>query len=136
MDLKIYEGKIILHLVDHATRLSVSPLVPSKKPDVIIESILKNWISVFGTTDQFLSDNGGEFANEKFMEMCESLNINFKTTSAESPWSNGLIETDNLIFSKMLDKVLEESKCSFEVALAWCTNAKNPLQNVHGFSPF
>ena len=36
----------------------------------------------------------------------------------------------------MSDKVLEESKCSFEVALAWCTNAKNSLQNVHGFSPF
>ena len=36
----------------------------------------------------------------------------------------------------MLDKVPEESKCSFEVALAWCTNAKNSLQNVHSFSPF
>ena len=42
MDLKIYKGKIILHFVNHATRLSVSSLVPSKKPDVIIESILKN----------------------------------------------------------------------------------------------
>ena len=36
----------------------------------------------------------------------------------------------------MLNKVLEESRCSFEVALVWCTNAKNSLQNVHGFSPF
>ena len=94
MDLKFYTGKIILHLVGHATRLSASSLVPSKKPDVIIESILKNWISVFGLADQFLSDNGGEFANEKFMEMCESLNINFKTTTDESPWLNGLIERE------------------------------------------
>ena len=54
-DLKFYKGKIILHLVDHATRLSLSSLVPSKKPDVIIKSILKNWISVFGSADQFLS---------------------------------------------------------------------------------
>ena len=136
MYLKFYKGKIILHLVDHATRLSVSSLVPSKKPDVIIESILKNWISVFGSADQFLSDNGGEFANEKFMEMCESLNINFKTTSVESPWSNGLIERHSLTLSEILDKVLEESKCSFEVALASCTYTKNSLQNVHGFSPF
>ena len=28
------------------------------------------------------------------------------------------------------------TNCSFEVALAWCTNAKNLLQNVHGFLPF
>ena len=99
---------------------------------MIIKSILKNWNSVFGLADQFLSDNCGEFANEKFMEMCESLSINFKTTSAEFLWSNGLIERHNLILSK----ILEESKCSFEVTLAWCTNGKNSLQNVHGFSPF
>ena len=136
MDLKFYKGKIILHLVDHAARLSVSSLVPSKKPDVIIESIFKNWISAFSSADQFLSDNVGEFANEKFMEMCQSLHINFKTTSAESSWSNGLKERHNSILSEMLDKVPEESEFSFEVVLAWCTNAKNSLQNVHGFSPF
>ena len=97
---------------------------------MITESILENWISVLSSADQFLSDNGGEFTNEKLMEMCKSLNINFKTTSAEIPWSNGLIERHNLILSEMLDKVLEESKCSLEVALAWCTNAKNSLQNA------
>ena len=136
MDLKFCKGKIILHLVDHATRLSVSSLVPSKKPDVIIESILTNWISVFGSADQFLSDNGGEFANEKFMEMCVSLNINFKTTSAESLWLNGLIDRQNLILSEMLDKVLEESKCSFEVALTWCTNAKKLTTKCTWLLPF
>ena len=85
MDLKFYKGKVILHLVDHVTGLSVHSLVPSKKTDVVIESSLNNWISVFGLANQCLSDIGGEFGNEKFMEMCQSLNINFKTTSAESP---------------------------------------------------
>ena len=36
----------------------------------------------------------------------------------------------------MLDKVLTDSKCPFNVALMWCTNAKNSLHNVHGFSPY
>ena len=64
------------------------------------------------------------------------MNITVKTTGAESPWSNGLVERHNLIISEMLDKVLEDGSCDFEVALAWCVNAKNSLQNVHRFSPF
>ena len=70
-DLKFYKGKIIFHLVDmQQDCLYHSSLVPSKQPGVIIKSILKNWISVFGLANQFLSDNGGEFANEELMEMC------------------------------------------------------------------
>ena len=36
----------------------------------------------------------------------------------------------------MLGKVPEETNFSFEVAVAWCSNAKNSLKNVHDFSPF
>ena len=36
----------------------------------------------------------------------------------------------------MMDKVLEESKCDFNLAFAWCLNAKNSLKNVNGFSPY
>ena len=36
----------------------------------------------------------------------------------------------------MLDKVLHETNCNFNLALYWCINAKNSLHNVHGFSPY
>ena len=135
MDLKFYKGKILPHLIDHATRLSMSTVIPSKNPDVILQAILKNWISVYGAAE-FLSDNGDEFANESFLELCESLNIRVKTTGAEAPWSNGLVERHNLVIAERLDKVMEENQCSLQVTLAWCIDAKNSLQNVHGFSPF
>ena len=70
------------------------------------------------------------------LSLGEALNIKIQTTGAESPWSNGIVERHNLVLSEMLNKVLEEQHCNFEVALAWCLNAKNSLQNVHGFSPF
>ena len=69
------------------------------------------------------------------MTLCEALNIKVHTTGAESPWSNGIIERHNLVVSEMLNKVIEENHCSLDIALAWCLNAKNTLQNVHGFSP-
>ena len=36
----------------------------------------------------------------------------------------------------MLDKTLEDHNTDFKLALAWCVNAKNPLANIHSFSPF
>ena len=68
--------------------------------------------------------------------MCKSLNINVKTTAAESPWSNGLCERHNAVLADMLTKTLEDGNCKLETALAWAVNAKNSLHNVHGFSPY
>ena len=39
MDLKFYKGKILLHLIDHATRFSVTIILPSKKPDQIVNAM-------------------------------------------------------------------------------------------------
>lgn len=36
----------------------------------------------------------------------------------------------------MLKMVLAENRCSLDMALTWCLNTKNYLQNVLGFSPF
>ena len=68
--------------------------------------------------------------------MRENLNITVKTTGAEAPWSNGLVECHNQTISEMLNKVLEDTDCDFDIALAWCVNAKNSLDNCHGFSPY
>ena len=88
MDLKFYDSKTLLHLIDHATRLSTCVRIPSKKPEHIVKAIFSNWISVYGTTEKFLTDNDGEFVNKDSTDMCESLNIKIKTTGVEAPWSN------------------------------------------------
>ena len=136
MDLKKFGDVQLLHLVDHATRLSACSVIRSKKPDVIIREIFKIWISIYGCPEKFLSDNGGEFSNEPFRELCEKVNITVKTTSAESPWSNGLCERHNQVLGEMLTKTMSEAFCSLDLAVAWCINAKNSLQNVHGYSPY
>ena len=135
MDLKFYESKI-LHLIDMCTRLSSATTIKNKNPSTVIEAILKIWISVYGTPEKFLVDNGGEFANAEFINLAEQFGITIKTTAAESPWSNGIVERHNLTIANMLDKVLHETDCNFDMALSWCINAKNSLANVHGFSSY
>ena len=125
-----------MHVIDHCTRFSAGSVIRSKKKEVIVNDLFKHWIAVFGAPRRILSDNGGEFANSEFIEMCENLNINFITTAAESPWSNGLVEKHNDIVGEAVYKIMEDVDCSIEVAFCWALNAKNSLQNVHGFSPY
>lgn len=138
MDLKIYKNNsiYILHIIDHLTRFSAGAVIRSKKGSVIIEAFFKSWIAVFGPPRKVLSDNGGEFANEEFLDLCQNLNINFQTTAAESPWSNGLVERHNAIIGEAVAKIVEDVHCSVDVAVCWAVHAKNSLQNIHGFSSY
>ena len=65
----------------------------------------------------------------------QNLNIVVCTTAAESPWSDGLNKWHHGILGEMLKKTIEDTNCSFEVALAWTISAKNTLHSVHGYSP-
>ena len=61
----------------------MSTVMRSENSDVILQAILKNWVSIYGAADKFLSDNGGKSANESFLKLCESLNITVKNTGAK-----------------------------------------------------
>ena len=49
LDLKFFNGHIILHLIDHLTRFSSAVICKSKEPSEILEGIYKCWIAVFGS---------------------------------------------------------------------------------------
>ena len=138
MDLKTWEKDktYLFNVIDHATRFAASALIKSKKPNVIVSAFFRIWVSIFGSPSKVLSDNGGEFANHEFVDMCENLSINFQTTAAEAPWSNGLCEKHNGIVGEVMSKIIEDTNCSPEIALCWTIMAKNSLQNVFGFSPY
>ena len=124
MDLKSYKGHTLLHLMYHSTRLSASSVIPKKNNRNYHPKI---WISVYGPAEKLISDNHGEFASKDFMDMCETLGIIVKTNAAESPWSNCLVERQNLVLSERLDKITDETDCDISLAVYWCVNAKNSL---------
>ena len=91
-----YQDKAwLILIVDHLTRYSASCAIQSKRREVIVQSVFKIWIAIFGSQKSFLVDNGGEFSNSEFISFCENFNINIKTTATESPWSNGSVERHN-----------------------------------------
>lgn len=136
MDLKQFEGRFILYMIDMCTRLSAGIFIPNKNKETIIRAIFCIWIAVYGSPEKIVVDNGGEFANKDLTEMCDYLGIHIKPTAAESPWSNGIVERNNQTLANMMEKIIKDTNCSLELALSWALNAKNSLQNVAGFSPF
>ena len=137
MDLKEMEkGKQwILHLVDTATGYTAASMIYAKKKDIVVDKILKIWMAYFGGPKKFHSDNGGEFANEVFMEMNEKFGIETSTTPGEAPFSNAKVERGNAMLYETTMKTMEDVRCGSETALAWAVSAKNSLQNESGYSP-
>jgi transposase InsO family protein len=134
MDLIEIKGKFVLHLIDMFSRYSAACSRNTKGQEAITDGILKIWITYFGKPAKFLADNGGEFANETYIDMCAAFSIEIMKTSAESPWSNGLAERHNGVLKLSILKTVEESGCSLDTAVAWSTSAKNTLGNNLGYS--
>ena len=109
---------------------------PNKEKETIVKAIFRIWIAVYGSPKKLLNDNGGEFANSNFIDMCEQMNIIPLTTPAESPWANGIVERHNQTLANCMRKIVDNTKCDDDLALCWALSAKNSLQNVAGFSPF
>lgn len=67
--------------------------------------------------------------------MNENLNIETFITTAESPFSNVIVERCNLIVAEIMKKKLKDEKYELEIVLASDVSAKNPLQNHLRHSP-
>lgn len=135
MDLKAWGNKYFLVIVDLATRYSMATVIGNKCATTIVKGLFKSWIAVFGAPGKLLSDNGLEFNNDEMRALGEAFNIKIMTTSAESPWSNGVCERQNAVIGDIVRKIVDESGCDLEVALAWAVSARNTLTNYAGFSP-
>ena len=97
-------------MIDHVTIYSVS------------------WVRIFDHPNKILVDNDGEFDNTEFQALCEDVNIRICTTSAERPWSNGLIERHNAVFGLTVTKTMEDIKCDLQLAVSWAASAKNSFE--------
>ena len=69
-------------MINHPPGLLATALISSKITEVIIQKIFQIWVTVYGAPEKVLIDNGSEFANECFIIICKSMNINFKVTCA------------------------------------------------------
>ena len=111
-----------MNMIDHATRYNAGCIIYDKRKETIVEHIMKHWVQPFGSPGKMLTDNGGEFINQEVIDYAEKFNVKIRTTAAESGFSNGLCERHNAVVATTLHKVMLDTGCHIEVALAWTLN--------------
>jgi len=135
MDLKHWEGRWILHIIDMWSRYTLSVFVDRKKPRDIIDALMTQWIGKFGVMNALMTDNGGEFNSNEMREIASILNVQLCTTAGESPFQNGLCERVHAMTDTMLVKLVADyGKYNTQTLLSWANMARNSLQMWNGFS--
>ena len=135
MDLGEIEGRRFIAMVDMATNYVQAAWLKSKKPEEIVSKLMEKWISIFGASKFFFSDNGLEFQNEEVKLLTENFGIEVKCTPAESPWSNGKCEKMIGLIKNSVRKLREDGTKDWDIALYWTVAAKNNLMMKSGLSP-
>ena len=105
-----------LHIIDKFSRFRNAVII--RKKDDSMNMFMKHWISIFGAPNYIFSDNGGEFIGDNFY-MCGKFNIKVLGTASFSPWSNNTCERYSPLITTMLVKMCDDTKCSYDTALAW-----------------
>ena len=77
MDLKQWNRRWILHIIDMWSRYTVSDFVDRKKSSDILNALMQKWIAVFGIMGSIMTDNGGEFSSDEMREVMSVLMLEY-----------------------------------------------------------
>ena len=127
-----------LYIIDLFSRYSRAVLIFNKQPETIIKGFLRHWWLLFGFPKNTLTDNGGEFDNESYRDLCEQFEITVNCSGVQSPWSNGIVEKHYVTLTDAFVKLFNDynSKMDIQAILQCASFAKNCLLNRHGFSAY
>ena len=83
MDLKQWNSRWILHVIDMWSRYTLCIFIDRKKPSNVIDNLMTHWIGKFGVMGALMTDNGGEFS---------SYYIHIKHTTMHHSWRKPVSE--------------------------------------------
>ena len=99
--------RYVLVIIDHFSRFL--QLVPLRRKDAesVTEAFIKEYVTLFGPPRALQTDNGTEFTNNLFSEVCKLLSIRTAFTTAYYPQANGLVERSNRVIKDALATLVQ-----------------------------
>ena len=101
---------------------------------------LQRWCTTLGVPSVFVSDTASHFKNQLLRKLADGLGINHQFTVANSPWTNGTVESMMKEVKRMLKALLVEYRCAihewekFVPMVQWALNSSH--RQRLGCSPF
>ena len=121
-----YRGnRYVLSIVDHMSRyLQLIPL-PNKDAETVANAFMENFVTLFGVPRMLTTDNGSEFKNRIFTEVCDILKTKLHFTTPFHPQSNGLVERTNRCVKDCLAILCRDVPLSWDEFLPFVRYALN-----------
>jgi len=100
------------------------------------QSLLKNWICLFGAPHELHSDQGKAFEAQLFKQFCKLFGIEKTRTTAYHPQTDGMIEHHNRTLESMLRHYVSEEQDDWDCLLPQLYLAYNSSKHPStGYSP-
>ena len=109
--------RYVLVIVCYFTKYCITvPLMTKTKEEVSI-AFYTNWILKFGSPEQLISDQGGEFVNSLFKLITLTTQIEHRVTTPHHPQANGQVESTNKLLINVLKFLVNSAGDNWDVAL-------------------
>lgn len=111
--------------------------VHDKSAKTVAKAIVDHCILIYGPIKEILTDQGTEYKNQVFAEICHLLNIQHFTSTAYHHQTLGMVERNHRTFNEYLRSYLSPDKTDWDEFLkyfAFCYNTSP--SSIHGYTPF
>ena len=136
-DLLFYKRKVILHVVDEATRYSVAVLLPNKSEEAIKEGFSMGWTRHYGPPQKVIADGEGGIMSLDSWFQSQKIELRPRAPGQHAQLAERHHEVLRQQLHRLEDQAAEEGVSSgFEEILTESIIAKNSLTSIAGYSPF
>ncbi|XP_063592552.1 uncharacterized protein LOC134769742 [Penaeus indicus] len=101
--------KYVLVIVDQLSRFTQLVPLKDKQAVTFTNTLINDFITIFGPPQAFICDNGTEFSNSLLRAVCKLLETKINFTTPYHPESNGLCERTNRIVKDTLYALTEKN---------------------------
>lgn len=129
-------NKGVIVFVDYLSRFPVVMPIQTKTAVEVAQKLLE-FISMFGTPQEIISDQGTEWCNKVVEQLLQKCCIDRRLTSTFHPRSNGLVERFNRTLIQGLKKLSGEEPRDWDLWLpAFCMAYRANVQASTKLSPY
>ena len=128
--------KYIVTMLDGFTKFVTAVTIPCKEAPVVANACVEGWLTKFGCPARIHSDQGKEFVNRIWHQLCDRLQIQKTTTLAYSPQGN-LVERFHRSLNQIMRVYMERQERNWDryVSMA-CLAYNSKINSTTGVSPF
>ena len=109
--------KWTINIIDHHTKfVNVHP-IHNKLAEEVLNEVQKYCVT-YGYPQKILTDNGGEFENEKMKAFCSTNQIQLLHGAARTPTTQGRVERSNPTLKENMRSLIM-STCGLQIS-KWC----------------